>query len=379
MRVLVVYHFYAHYREPVLRALVQSEEHDYKLISGDKPNHHGLEPLTEICLGNGRTEYLNYVKNCWFMGSLLWQSGLMKKIIREEYDAVIFLGNINFISTWVCAFFAKIKRKRILMWTHGVYGNEQKIVRSIRCLFYRLADDLMLYGNHAKAKLSQLAFDPGRLHVIYNSLDVSKQSVFYGKLKGSSKSEILDSLFDDLGLPLLIFVGRLTPQKKIGMLIDVVAAMENSLPVNLLIIGDGTERSTLEKSVRGYGISANVHFSGACFDDEVTAKFLYHADLCVAPGEIGLTAMHAMVYGTPVITHGDASQQMPEFEAIDPGVSGLFFEPDNKCSLANSIQKWLNQHKDRERVREACREIILLKYNPEVQRDLIDAAVGCRN
>lgn len=376
MKVLVVYHFFAHYREPVLRELLERGSNDYTIVSGDTANQEGLNPVFQLDLLNGDRIDFSLVKNRWLTRSVLWQSGLLKKIIRDEYDAVTFLGNINFISTWVCAFFAKIRRKQVLMWTHGIYGDERKIVRNIRSLFYRLADDLLLYGNHAKTELSQLGFDPERLHVIYNSLDVCKQTALYDRLKGSDKNGILDVLFDDPSLPLLIFVGRLTPQKKIGMLIDAVAAMENRFPVNLLIIGDGRERPLLEERVLGCGVSSKVHFYGACYDDEVTGEFLYHADLCVAPGEIGLTAMHVMVYGTPVITHGDASQQMPEFEAVEPGVSGLFFESNNTCSLADSIRTWLIEHEDREQVRADCRGIILSKYNPQVQRRLIDAAIG---
>lgn len=54
------------------------------------------------------------------------------------------------------------------------------------------------------------------------------------------------------------------------------------------------------------------------------AEFIYNADLCVSPGNVGLTAMHSLVFGCPVITHNCFEWQMPEFEAIQPGITGDF-------------------------------------------------------
>ena len=55
---------------------------------------------------------------------------------------------------------------------------------------------------------------------------------------------------------------------------------------------------------------------GECYSEETNAKLIYNADLCVAPGNIGLTAIHVMMFGCPAITHNDFKWQMPEFEAI---------------------------------------------------------------
>ena len=62
---------------------------------------------------------------------------------------------------------------------------------------------------------------------------------------------------------------------------------------------------------------------GETFDEAEISKLLNHADLCVSPGNVGLTAMHALAYGVPVATHNDFKNQMPEFEAITPGKTGF--------------------------------------------------------
>ena len=44
------------------------------------------------------------------------------------------------------------------------------------------------------------------------------------------------------------------------------------------------------------------HFQGAVFD-ESNSELIYHSDLCVSPGNVGLTAIHSLTYGVPVATH----------------------------------------------------------------------------
>ena len=77
-----------------------------------------------------------------------------------------------------------------------------------------------------------------------------------------------------------------------------------------------------------------------CFDEKINAELIYNADLCVAPGNIGLTAMHVLMFGCPAISHNNFKWQMPEFESIIPGHTGDFFEYDNVEDLARSISQW---------------------------------------
>lgn len=94
--------------------------------------------------------------------------------------------------------------------------------------------------------------------------------------------------------------------------------------------------------------------------------------LGVAPGNVGLTAMHTMVFGTPVISHNDFKWQMPEFEAIKPGKTGDFFERNSVQSLACTISKWFTEKKDkRDKVRQACYEEIDTNWNQYYQMEII--------
>lgn len=49
----------------------------------------------------------------------------------------------------------------------------------------------------------------------------------------------------------------------------------------------------LKKCIRER-VDKNVWFYGSCYDEQTNAELIYNADMCVAPGNVGLTAIHAM-------------------------------------------------------------------------------------
>ena len=112
-------------------------------------------------------------------------------------------------------------------------------------------------------------------------------------------------------------------------------------------------------------------FYGACYDELENATLLYNADLCVSPGNVGLTAMHALTFGTPVITHNNFPMQMPEYEAVINGKTGMFFSYNDVNNLAQTINKWMTTSKSRDEIRESCYNVIDDKYNPHKQIDIL--------
>ena len=161
------------------------------------------------------------------------------------------------------------------------------------------------------------------------------------------------------------------------MIADAVAELKNiGEEYNLVFVGDGSEKAPLMTKVGALGLQKQVWFYGACYDEKQNAELIYNADLCVAPGNIGLTAMHSLVFGTPAISHNDFKWQMPEFEAIKVGQTGDFFERNNVQSLADSISKWFAEKKDkREEVRQACYKEIDTNWNPYYQINLIKKVI----
>ncbi len=83
----------------------------------------------------------------------------------------------------------------------------------------------------------------------------------------------------------LLFVGRLTPQKNVAVLLRALAALRSEeLSLECAIVGDGPERATLAALAYSLGIDDLVSFDGAQSVDAVLARYEW-ADALALPSE----------------------------------------------------------------------------------------------
>lgn len=372
IKILVVYHYFPHYRLPVLKALSNQENIDleYTFLSGSTAD------IPINILRKADFTGLNFisVKNRWFFGKILWQTKVLWYSISNEYDCIIYLGNPNFITTWLGAFFARLTGKPVLFWTHG-FLKSKSFSDKIRKIFFSIPNALLLYGNKAKDNLISRGFNIDRLFVIYNSLDFENQIKIKQTINEKVVFKLKCKLFKNPNLPVLLFIGRLTQQKKLLDIIEVTQMLHNEgIPVNVLFVGDGAMREELIKSIELKLLSDYFTFFGECHKEEQLAQLITLSDLCVSPGEVGLTAIHSLVYGTPVITHDSEKFQMPEYEAVVDGVTGGLYEFNSLDSLFLKVKEWLIKDNLQE-IKDNCFKMINDYYNPKIQVKLINTAI----
>lgn len=375
-RVAVVYHFFPHYRAPVMTDLIERGRHDYLLVADKEfyrssikswkiPEHY---PFIET-----RSWYLGPMSR-WGCPKIFVQRGLVRLALRRDLDCIVYLGNSFYPSTWVSALLAKATGKRVLFWTIGWMGDEAGVKRWIRKTFHAMADGLLLYGHDAKMKCLKDGLSPEVLHVIYNSLDYERQRPIREKFsRPAGTREIRMRLFGNTD-PMVICTTRLTAHRRLDLLLQSLAVLrKRGTRVNLLLVGDGDLRSSLEELAAR--LEVPVHFYGAEYREEVLGPLVMSANALVAPGMVGLAAMHALGYGTPVVTHSDPDDQAPEYEAIQPGITGTLFEPNNVESLADAIATWTGSEDISSDTRRRCCEVTERFYNPAFQRRAIERAV----
>ena len=228
-----------------------------------------------------------------------------------------------------------------------------------------------MYGNHARNNMIRLGFDSKKLHLIYNSLNYESSR----ELRQVCLTNPYESYFKNNN-PILVFIGRLTAVKKLYMIQQAVELLKKrGLLVNVAFVGDGPEKDILQKEISPSD-SNRYWFVGSLYNEREIAPYLYYADLCISPGNVGLTGIHALSYGLPVITNDNFENQMPEFEAIESKRTGDFFREDDVCNLADKIEAWLQNNMDREIVRERCYQVIDTKYNPVYQIDMIKSILN---
>jgi glycosyltransferase involved in cell wall biosynthesis len=382
-RVAIVYHYWALYREPIARVLCQQTypEPEYTLVSGTKVETDDqskivtIDPLkSNIPVTEGGLRWRT-VNNIWFGRVFLWQSGLLCLSFSKKYDVIIYLGSMYFISTWFSALLARLSGKKVLMWGHGFLREENNLKGFVRKLFYRISHGMLLYGNRARQIMLRKGFEDKNLHVIYNSLDYDRQCVVRNSISEDSILALRRKMFKFPECPVLFFIGRLTLRKRLDLIIAATKQLHLSdKQVNILFIGSGPAEKELQQIISQNNLEDYVCFYGACYEENELGQLIMSSDICVSPGEVGLTAIHAMAYGKPVITHNDFSQQMPEFESIVPGKTGSFYSFGDVDDLALVITSWIEKNKQSDTSSD-CISIVEKFYNPHTQVKLINDAV----
>ena len=136
-------------------------------------------------------------------------------------------------------------------------------------------------------------------------------------------------------------VARLEAEKGHRTLLEAWPLVLAEVPsARLLIIGEGSERDSLEAQVASLGIEDRVVFTGRREDVPAVTAAL---DVAVLPSyreAQGLSVLEAMALGRPVI----ASRVGGIPEMIEDGVSGLLVEPHDCDALAAGIVRLLTDH-----------------------------------
>ncbi len=354
-KLCVIYNMAAKYRAPIFRLM--DKEFDIDWHYG-----HQIGDIKEMDASELKRVARTGRKK---LGPFIWQTGMLHLLWKSDYDTYIMTGEPFTLSSWAFCILKRIFRpnKKVYYWSHGWYGREGRFKKWLKRGFFGLADGTFLYGNYARQQAIAQGNNPDKLWVIHNSLDYDSHLDLRCRMK---PSDIYKEHFHN-DAPTLIFIGRLTPVKRLDMVIKAMGLLKaKGLEYNLVIVGDGSEAESLKSLAEAEGI--NAWFYGSCYDDAETASLIYNADLCVSPGNVGLTAIHTMTFGTPVLTHDNFKNQMPEFEAIRDGETGAFFKENSAESLADAIMQWFSSKScERDKVREACYHEIDNYWTPEFQ------------
>jgi len=368
--VILITNVFPHYRKSIWKLLIDNPLYDLKIYYGLNNNIGLFSPPINDSFSFENTKKIKGVKNYWvFKKYLFWQGGLFKPVVTSRFDIIILLGDIATLSTWIWILISKIRNKKIILWSHGIYGNESLIVKHIRLFQLSLGDELLIYGERAKGLLLKYGFEDKNIKVVFNSLDYDYQKELFNDLKSTSTK--FDYFFDN-NLPTILFIGRITKEKKIFQLFEAFNLLNtDSYRYNLLIIGDGSEKQSLEIKYHQLIKEKKVHFYGSEFDEIKIAYHIYNSDLCVSPGNVGLTAVHSLTYNTPLITHDNFKNQMPEAEIIINGVNGFLFKEDDVFDLSQKIELWFEQNN----LSYNHRKLIEEKYNPYYQSQIITKVI----
>ncbi len=365
-----------HYRRRLLEKLATDPRFRFLVLAdpaadvpflplSDAPNQCEFEPATQ------------HLVRLPFGYSLSWQPAAVLAALRYRPDVVIAQGSPYEVTTWLLTIIGRIFRIPILLWTHGLQGEESGVKWMVRAWLFRLSQGLLLYGDHAKRLLMAKGFAAHRLHVIYNSLDDCEQAAVSKQITPDDCEAFRRSLGVGAQERLICFTGRLQPVKCLPWLLRALhLVVQRGRNVHLVLVGDGSERPVLESLAQELELTKLVHFLGASYDESRLGLVLSASDLAVVPSGAGLSVMHALGYGTPVLIHDEVEEHFPEWEAVKEGETGWFYRYDDLSDCTEKIVDALFPIPQKPAMAAACRSVINSRYNTTTHAHLFINAIA---
>ena len=130
----------------------------------------------------------------------------------------------------------------------------------------------------------------------------------------------------------ILFVGRLTSEKGIDVVLRALAQLDPALDATFDIVGGGDQRRNLEQLAAQLGIADRVTFHGHASEEELRALYTRASLFAIASiAELqSIATMEAMASGLPIV----AANAVALPHLVHDGENGYLFEPGNVDELA---------------------------------------------
>jgi glycosyltransferase involved in cell wall biosynthesis len=142
----------------------------------------------------------------------------------------------------------------------------------------------------------------------------------------------------------VVFVGRVTGEKHLDVLLKAIATLDPALDVKLDIVGGGDLMNQLKQLTKDLGIDDRVRFLGYVTDTQLRAA-LTAATVFAMPSIAELQSiatMEAMASALPIV----AADAMALPHLVHHGENGYLFEPGSVADLAAKLTDVLSQSDD---------------------------------
>ncbi len=135
----------------------------------------------------------------------------------------------------------------------------------------------------------------------------------------------------------IVYVGRLTRQKNVKLLIEALASIRSTSRWQLLIFGKGEEESALQRLALENEVTKQIKFLG--YDSDL-GNIFRKADLLILPSlyeGMPNVVVEAMAYGIPALV-----SNIPAHTLLFKNSEVGFFTSNDKMSLGDQIAKYMN-------------------------------------
>jgi glycosyltransferase involved in cell wall biosynthesis len=277
--------------------------------------------------------------------------GIGRGLARQNhYD--IFLAQDPFWTAILARWFRRYHpRAKLIINLHGdFWGYAHPLKLKIGESNLRRADAIKVNTPPQQRKLNALGFDPGTIFVLPTPVDAQKVA--------NGDGEKILKLFPQESL--VLYVGRLEPEKNVSLLLKSWRAVEDRSPTaRLLVLGDGSEKLKLVKQAQEL---KRVNFLGT-FSSQELRDYYAACNFLVLPSTVesyGKVIVEAAASGKPVVatlTAGPGTLirdhengilvPINEAEALTAAILELLGNPDLARQLGFKAEQTIRVDNDR--------------------------------
>lgn len=283
---------------------------------------------------------------------------LIADLLRHPPDLVWVHGYAH-LTAWLAFAASRVRRRPFLL------REDQTLLRS-RSSWRRLAKRVALpvmfrhsvglyIGKENRLYFREYGVPEERLHPAPYAVDNDYFRAAAAELQG--RRDRLRRAFgvsDDA--PVLLFVGKLTPQKNPLVLLKAFAELRRHRRCWLLFVGDGVLRAAIEEESRTRNIP-NVLVSGFRNQTEIPQAYSA-ADILILPSRSetwGLVVNEAMNFGLPIVV---TDQVGCAADLVADGHNGFVVPTDSIAGLAAALARLVDDHELREAFGARSAEIV---------------------
>ena len=181
-------------------------------------------------------------------------------------------------------------------------------------------------------------FDVGKIttpmEAVSNGIDLSRFT------PGQAADDVYERFNIPKDQPIVAYVGRLDAEKHLPVLLRAFIRVQSVMPnIHLLIVGDGTERATLQSMAHELGISRSMTLTGRVSDEDLVELHKIGTVFCMpSPAELqSIATLEAMASGQPIVAvDAGALRELCQHER-----NGYLTEQDDDEAIARGIQRIL--------------------------------------
>lgn len=226
------------------------------------------------------------------------------------------------------------------------YGLITEFLREIQKFVVNHARAVITPSIYFKNLVSKWIKNSDKSHVIYNGIKLTNAKVYNNKKKEK----------------IILSAGRLVPWKGFNILIEIMKELPEW---QLIIVGDGPERSNLENIIKNLELNKRVKLTGT-IPREKLLELLSQANIFILNTSFesfSFQVVEAMNAGVPVIATNIGNLS----EIIKNGREGALVEPNNKNQIIAAIKK-IEEDKN-------FREMIIKNAHNKVQQFSIENTI----